>query len=110
MDPNKGGKGGNNQPPQAWKSKLETMFSRMELMGVKGANMLHRGFINMILLFCGWSMYSFAVNYNNYWRLRRDPNLPRQWLEEQTRPGEKDFDIEHDRAAREGRLTEHNQN
>ena len=77
----------------------------MELMGVKGANMLHRGFINCVLLFICWNMYSFAVNYNNYWRLRRDPNLPRQWLEEQTRPGEKDYDIERERAAREERLT-----
>ncbi len=96
MEPNKGG--------PSWKSKLDMMFTRMELMGVKGANMLHRGFINLTLLFICWNLYSFAVNYNNYWRLRRDPNLPRQWLEEQTRPGEKDYDIERDRAAREERI------
>ena len=28
----------------------------------------------------------------------------RQWLEEQTRPGEKDYETERDRAAREERL------
>ena len=80
------------------------MFTKMEFMGVRGANMLHKGFINCMLLFIGWNMYSFAVNYNNYWRLRRDPNLPRQWLEEQTRPGEADYEIERERAAREQRL------
>ena len=82
MDPKKGGNGNKGggptpPPPQQWRAKLDTMFNRMELMGVKGANMLHRGFINCILLFICWNMYSFAVNYNNYWRLRRDPNLPR---------------------------------
>ena len=84
---------------------MDSYITRMELIGVKAANKIHRGFINCILLFCAWNLYSFAVNYNNYWRLRRDPNLPRQWLEEQTRPGEKDYDIERDRAAREERLT-----
>lgn len=101
MDPKKGGSGNKGgEPPlktTQWRLKLDTMFNRMELLGVKGANMLHRGFINCILLFICWNMYSFAVNYNNYWRLRRDPNLPRQWLEEQTRPGEKDYDIERER-------------
>ena len=98
MDPNK--------QPQNWRSTLDKMFTRMELLGVKAANKLHRGFINVILLFMAWNAYSFAVNYNNYWRLRRDPNLPRQWLEEQTRPGEKDYEIENSRAAREERLKE----
>jgi hypothetical protein len=55
----------------------------MELMGVKAANKIHRGFINLIFLFIGWNIYVFVRNYNNYWRLRRDPNIPRQWLEEQ---------------------------
>ena len=82
------------------------MFTRLELMGVRGANFLHKGFINCMLLFIAWNMYSFACNYNNYWRLRRDPNLPRQWLEEQTRPGEKDFEIELARVGREDRLQE----
>lgn len=93
-------------PKQNWRLKLDQMLTRMELIGVKGANVIHKGFINLILVFICWNMYSFAVNYNNYWRLRRDPNLPRQWLEEQTRPGEKDYDIERDRAAREQRLQE----
>ena len=60
-----------------WKSVFENYFSKMELIGVKAANKVHRGFVNLVLLFIGWNMYSFAVNYNNYWRLRRDPNLPR---------------------------------
>ena len=86
MDPKKGS--------ENWQSKIDRLLTRMELMGVRGANMLHKGFVNCILLFICWNMYSFAVNYNNYWRLRRDPNLPRQWLEEQTRPGEKDYETE----------------
>ena len=72
-----------SQPPQKdWKLIFERYFSKMELIGVKAANKIHRGFINLIFLFIGWNIYSFSVNYNNYWRLRRDPNLPRQWLEE----------------------------
>ena len=51
-------------------------------MGVRGANFTHRGFVNIVLLFIGWNFYSFVRNYNNYWRLRRDPNVPKQWLEE----------------------------
>ena len=103
----KGGKGP-GQPgggPQNWRIRLETMFTKMEFMGVKAANFMHKGFINMMLMFMAWNLYSFGVNYNNYWRLRRDPNLPRQWLEEQTRPGEADYDIERERAAREERLS-----
>ena len=92
------------EPKQNWKAMMDRYLSKMELIGVKGANMVHRGFINGVLLFICWNMYSFAVNYNNYWRLRRDPNLPRQWLEEQTRPGEGDYDIERERQAREIRL------
>ena len=89
---------------QDWRARMDKAFTRLELLGVRGANFLHRGFINCMLAFIAWNMYSFAVQYNNYWRLRRDPNLPRQWLEEQTRPGEKDYEIELARAEREGRL------
>ena len=64
-------------PTQDWKTWLDKYFTRMELVGVKAANKVHRSFINLILLFIGWNLYSFSVNYNNYWRLRRDPNLPR---------------------------------
>ena len=56
---------------------MDGWLTKMELLGVRAANKLHRGFVNIILLWIGWNMYSFAVNYNNYWRLRRDPNLPR---------------------------------
>ena len=60
-----------------WRIKFERIFSKMELMGVRAANKFHRGFINIILLFIGWNLYSFSVNYNKYWRLRRDQNVPR---------------------------------
>ena len=86
--------------------KFEFYFSKMELIGVKAANKFHRFFINGILLFIGWNCYNFAVAYNNYWRLRRDPNIPRQWLEEQTRPGEADWDVEQQRHGREERIKE----
>ena len=103
-------KGSNKGPEpskgQEWRIRLDKMFSKMEFMGVRAANLVHKGFINCMLLFIAWNMYSFGVNYNNYWRLRRDPNLPRQWLEEQTRPGEADYEIERERAAREQRLKE----
>ncbi len=92
------------EPPKDWKQVFEKYFAKMELIGVRAANKFHRGFINLTLLFICWNMYSFAVNYNNYWRLRRDPNLPRQWLEEQTRPGEADWKVEQDRFGRESRI------
>ena len=72
-------------------------------MGVRAANKFHKGFINLILAFIAYNCYQFACSYNNYWRLRRDPNLPRQWLEEQTGPGDGDWEIERSRADREER-------
>jgi hypothetical protein len=69
-----------------WRTRFDNMFTRMELMGVRAANKAHRGCINLILVFIGWNLYSFVRNYNNYWRLRRDPNIPKQWLEEQNDP------------------------
>ena len=89
-----------------WRAIFEEQFSRLEMLGVKAANKIHKGFVNCVLLFIAWNMYSFAVNYNNYWRLRRDPNLPRQWLEEQTRPGEADWKVEQERHGRESRIQE----
>ena len=65
-----------------FKERFNAWFTKMELLGVKTANKIHRYFINCILLFIGYNLYSFARNYNSYWRLRRDPNIPRQWLEE----------------------------
>ena len=96
----------NNQGPNDWRQKFDSYLSRMEIMGVKAANKFHRFFINCIFVFIGWNMYSFAVSYNNYWRLRRDPNIPRQWLEEQTRPGEEDWKVERERHSREERIQE----
>ena len=46
-------------------------------MGVRGANRLHKGFVNIVLLFIAYNMYTFVKSYNNYWRLRRDPNVPK---------------------------------
>ena len=76
----------------------------MELMGVRGANKLHRGFVNIVLLFIAYNMYTFVKSYNNYWRLRRDPNVPKQWLEENDDPGEKDWLLEKERVRREERM------
>ena len=93
------------EPPRNnWKGFLDHYFTKLEILGVKSANKAHRGFVNFVLVFCAWNIYSFSVSYNNYWRIRRDPNLPRQWLEEQTRPGEADWEVERERADRESRL------
>ena len=63
-------------------ARFNQLFTKVEFMGVRGANFAHRGFVNCVLLFIGWNFYTFIRNYNNYWRLRRDPNVPKQWLEE----------------------------
>ena len=87
-----------------FKQRFNEWFLKMELFGVKAANTLHKSFINLILLFIGWNVYTFISNYNNYWRLRRDPNIPRQWLEEQQKPGQEDWKIERERIEREQRV------
>ena len=84
--------------------RFNNLFLKMELMGVRGANRLHRGFVNIVLLFIGYNMYTFVKSYNNYWRLRRDPNVPKQWLEENDDPGEKDWLLEKERVRREDRM------
>lgn len=84
-----------------FKQKFEELFAKMELMGVKAANKLHRGFINFMMVFMLYCGYSFVRNYNEYWRLRRDPNIPRQWLEEQKAPGADDWKIERERQERD---------
>ena len=100
-----------NQPQQprltndlSWRMRFDKMFTRMELMGVKAANKLHRGFINCVLLFIFYNAYVFATNYNSYWRLRRDPNIPKQWLEEQEKPGGEDWKLERERSTRDERI------
>jgi len=60
-----------------WRVRFNKMFTRIELFGVRAANKMHRGFVNLVLLFIMWNCYSFGRNYNNYWRLRRDPNIPK---------------------------------
>ena len=76
----------------------------MELFGVRAANKVHKGFVNCVLLFMAWNMWVFVSNYNSYWRLRRDPNVPKQWLEEQTDPGTDDWLLEKERVRREERM------
>jgi hypothetical protein len=88
----------------SWRVRFEKLFVKMELFGVKAANKLHRGFINIVLLFIAYNMYSFVSNYNAYWRLRRDPNVPKQWLEEQDDPGQQDWEHERERVKREERM------
>ena len=73
-------------------------------MGVRAANKAHRYTINCVLVFIAWNLYSFVRNYNNYWRLRRDPNIPKQWLEEQNDPATKDWEVDNDRIKRDDRM------
>ena len=88
----------------SWRSRFDRLFVKMELFGVRAANKAHRGFVNLILLFIGYNMYIFVRNYNAYWRLRRDPNVPKQWLEEQDDPGQQDWMLERERVKREERM------
>ena len=88
----------------SWKHSFDRMFVKLELFGVRAANNVHRGFVNCVLLFLGYNMYIFVRNYNAYWRLRRDPNVPKQWLEEQDDPGQQDWMLEHERVKREDRM------
>ena len=80
------------------------MFTKLEMFGVRAANKLHRGFVNLVLLFLAWNLYSFVASYNTYWRLRRDPNVPKQWLEEQEDPGQQDWRLEKERVERGQRM------
>ena len=87
------------------KEKFEIYFQKMEKMGVHAANKAHRGFINLMFLFMGWNVWTFVVNYNSYWRLRRDPNIPKEWLQQSApRKGNEDWLIEKEREEREKRL------
>ena len=88
----------------SWKARFNHLFTRVELIGVRAANKTHRGFVNLILLFILWNGYTFVANYNNYWRLRRDPNMPKQWLEEQEKPGADDWTLERERITRDERM------
>ena len=56
----------NNQKPdlpnqQNWRVKADAYLTKLELLGVRAANKLHRGFVNLTLLFIGWNIYSFSV-------------------------------------------------
>lgn len=87
-----------------WQQRFDKLFTKMELMGVRAANKMHKGFVNCVLLFIGYNFYVFISNYNAYWRLRRDPNVPKQWLEEQEGPGQEDWMLEKERVKREERM------
>ncbi len=89
---------------QDFKERFNALFTKLEFMGVRAANKAHRGFINFILLFMAWNVWQFIKNYNEYWRLRRDPNIPRQWLEEKTKPGSDDWKVERERLERDERM------
>eukprot|EP00347_Sterkiella_histriomuscorum_P010881 403374564 len=89
-----------------FKEKFNALFTKLELIGVKAANKAHRGFVNVMILFMAYNVFNFIRNYNTYWRLRRDPNIPRQWLEEQTAPGSDDWKIERERQDRDQRINE----
>ena len=87
-----------------FKERFNAMFTKLEHLGVRAANKAHKGFINLTLLFMAYNVWQFVKNYNNYWRLRRDPNIPRQWLEEQQKPGSEDWKIERERIERDERI------
>lgn len=74
-------------------------------MGQTAANKTHRYFINMVLLFMAYNVYYFVTSYNSYWRLRRDDNIPMQWLAEEEEEGHEDWQIERKRQEREQRLS-----
>ena len=61
----------------SWSKRFDKLFVKLELFGVRAANKVHRGFVNCVLLFIFYNMYVFVSNYNSYWRLRRDPNVPK---------------------------------
>ena len=88
-----------------FKERFNEWFNKVELMGVKAANKFHRAFINGMMLFMLWNLYTFGRNYNEYWRLRRDPNIPRQWLEEKQKPGSDDWKLERERIDRDERMS-----
>ena len=62
---------------QPWKMRFERMFYKMEIMGVRTANFAHRSFVTGVLFFVAYNIFSFVRSYNHYWRLRRDPNVPK---------------------------------
>ena len=51
-----------------------------------------------------WNVYTFVREYNAYWRLRRDSDIPEEWLEDVPKKKLKDWDIEKERIEREKRL------
>mmetsp|Transcript_1576 Transcript_1576/g.2777 ORF Transcript_1576/g.2777 Transcript_1576/m.2777 type:complete len:91 (+) Transcript_1576:156-428(+) len=77
----------------------------MEMFGVRAANFTHKSFINIILAFMVYNVFLFTSNYNAYWRLRRDPNIPKQWLEESENTKlTEDMRLEEERVTRENRM------
>ena len=105
-----GDTGGAGKPVPTPESEMTFMervsfnFLKVEVFGHKAANRLHRIFVNFMLLFIGWNMWVFVREYNNYWRLRRDSNIPKEWLEDRINPGKEDWAIERERIERESRI------
>ena len=89
-------------------SRFEESMQKLELKGYKAANKIHRYFINCIFMFMAWNVYVFVREYNAYWRLRRDSELPEEWLEDVTTKKLQDWDIEKERIEREKRLSKVN--
>ncbi|CAI2384060.1 unnamed protein product [Moneuplotes crassus] len=85
-------------------SRYEQFMNKLELKGYKAANKIHRYFVNCIFLFMGYNLYIFVREYNAYWRLRRDSDLPEEWLEDIPK-NTKEFDMEKERIEREKRIT-----
>lgn len=52
----------------------------------------------------GWNLYVFVREYNAYWRLRRDSNVPEDWLEDVPKKKVKEWDIEKERIERDKRI------
>lgn len=95
-------------PKPSFTQRFSERFLKFEVAGYKAANKLHRGFVNCVLLFMVYNSWVFIRQYNDYWRLRRDSELPAEWTEEAPKAGFKDWRIEKDRAERDRRIKEVN--
>ena len=51
-----------------------------------------------------YGVFTFVREYNAYWRLRRDANLPKEWLEDAPNKRMKDWEIEKSRVLRDKRI------
>ena len=92
------------EPPKlSFTQKFSERFLRWEVYGHKTANKMHKYFVNAVLLFMAYNIYTFIGAYNSYWRLWRDSDLPKDWQEEAPRAGHLDWKVEWERIERENR-------